>query len=93
VNARERSRVGEVSTKWAGATFAAGAAAAVLREILRSPAARRREVIMSTVETTTEIKPFHVEVPEEQLGELRCRIEATRLPSRSSSKIGRKACN
>ena len=48
---------------------------------------------MSTVETTTEIKPFHVEVPEEQLGELRCRIEATRLPSRSSSKIGRKACN
>jgi pimeloyl-ACP methyl ester carboxylesterase len=37
---------------------------------------------MSTVKTATEIKPFHVEVPEEQLEDLRRRIEATRLPSR-----------
>jgi pimeloyl-ACP methyl ester carboxylesterase len=37
---------------------------------------------MSTVKTATEIKPFHVEVPEEQLADLRRRIEATRLPSR-----------
>jgi len=37
---------------------------------------------MSKVETVTEIKPFHLEVPEEQLGDLRRRIEATRLPSR-----------
>jgi pimeloyl-ACP methyl ester carboxylesterase len=36
----------------------------------------------STVETATEIKPFQVEVPEEQLADLRRRIEATRLPSR-----------
>jgi pimeloyl-ACP methyl ester carboxylesterase len=37
---------------------------------------------MSTVETTTEIRPFHVEVPEEQLDDLRRRIEATRWPSK-----------
>jgi pimeloyl-ACP methyl ester carboxylesterase len=37
---------------------------------------------MSTVETATEIKPFQVEVPEEQLADLRRRIEATRLPSK-----------
>jgi pimeloyl-ACP methyl ester carboxylesterase len=37
---------------------------------------------MATVETTTEIKPFHVDVPEEQIDDLRRRIEATRLPSR-----------
>jgi pimeloyl-ACP methyl ester carboxylesterase len=36
----------------------------------------------STVETTTEIRPFHVDVPEEELAELRRRIAATRLPSR-----------
>jgi pimeloyl-ACP methyl ester carboxylesterase len=36
----------------------------------------------STVETATEIRPFHVEVPEEELAELRRRIQATRLPSR-----------
>jgi pimeloyl-ACP methyl ester carboxylesterase len=37
---------------------------------------------MSTVGTATEIKPFHVEVPEEQIDDLRRRIQATRLPSR-----------
>jgi hypothetical protein len=30
---------------------------------------------------TTNIRPFGIEVPEEQLAELRRRIEATRLPS------------
>jgi pimeloyl-ACP methyl ester carboxylesterase len=35
----------------------------------------------STVEGATEIKPFHVEIPEEQLDDLRQRIEATRWPS------------
>ena len=35
----------------------------------------------STVGTAPEIKPFQVEVPEEQLAELRRRIEATRWPS------------
>jgi pimeloyl-ACP methyl ester carboxylesterase len=36
----------------------------------------------STVETATEIQPFHCEIPEEQIDDLRRRIEATRLPSR-----------
>jgi pimeloyl-ACP methyl ester carboxylesterase len=38
------------------------------------------EVVMSTVETATEIHPFHVDIPEEQLDELRRRIAATRWP-------------
>jgi pimeloyl-ACP methyl ester carboxylesterase len=37
---------------------------------------------MSSTETATEIRPFHLEIPEEQLDDLRRRIEATRLPSR-----------
>src|SRR5256884_3040860 len=32
--------------------------------------------------TTTSISPFRIEVPEEQLGELRRRIAATRWPSK-----------
>jgi pimeloyl-ACP methyl ester carboxylesterase len=35
----------------------------------------------STVATATEIRPFHLEIPEEQLDDLRRRIEATRWPS------------
>jgi pimeloyl-ACP methyl ester carboxylesterase len=34
------------------------------------------------VETPTEIRPFTVDIPEEELTELRRRIEATRLPSK-----------
>src|SRR5215204_7773982 len=42
-----------------------------------------KEVVMSsTVETTTEIRPFHVEIPEEQIDALRRRIETTRWPSK-----------
>ena len=37
---------------------------------------------MSTVETTTEIRPFHLEIREEQLDDLRQRILATRWPSK-----------
>jgi pimeloyl-ACP methyl ester carboxylesterase len=37
---------------------------------------------MSTVETATEIRPFHIEIPDEELAELRRRIAATRLPSK-----------
>jgi pimeloyl-ACP methyl ester carboxylesterase len=38
---------------------------------------------MSTsVETATEIRPFHVEIPEEQIAELRRRIEAPRWPTK-----------
>ena len=36
----------------------------------------------STVQTGTEIRPFHVDIPEEKLAELRRRIGARRLPSR-----------
>ena len=36
----------------------------------------------STVDTANEIKPFHVEIPEEQIDDLRRRIAATRWPSR-----------
>jgi pimeloyl-ACP methyl ester carboxylesterase len=36
----------------------------------------------STVQTATEIKPFHVEIPEEELADLRRRIAATRSPTK-----------
>jgi pimeloyl-ACP methyl ester carboxylesterase len=36
----------------------------------------------STVETATEIRPFHLEIPEERLDDLRRRIEATRWPTK-----------
>jgi pimeloyl-ACP methyl ester carboxylesterase len=36
----------------------------------------------STVQTATEIKPFHVEIPNEQLSDLRRRIGATRSPTK-----------
>ena len=36
----------------------------------------------TTVQTATDIRPFHVDIPEEKLAELRRRIEATRLPSK-----------
>jgi pimeloyl-ACP methyl ester carboxylesterase len=37
---------------------------------------------MATTETATEIRPFNVEIPEEQIDDLRRRIAATRLPSK-----------
>jgi pimeloyl-ACP methyl ester carboxylesterase len=37
---------------------------------------------MSTVETTAEIQPFHFEIPQEQMDDLRRRIAATRWPSK-----------
>ena len=36
----------------------------------------------STIETATEIRPFHVEIPDEQIDDLRRRISATRWPSK-----------
>jgi pimeloyl-ACP methyl ester carboxylesterase len=36
----------------------------------------------TTVETATEIRPYHVEIPEKQIDELRRRIAATRWPSK-----------
>jgi len=38
----------------------------------------------STVEQASEIRPFHVEVPEEELADLRRRIAATRWPERET---------
>jgi pimeloyl-ACP methyl ester carboxylesterase len=38
--------------------------------------------VSTTVQTTTEIKPFHVEIPDEELAELRRRIAATRSPTK-----------
>jgi pimeloyl-ACP methyl ester carboxylesterase len=37
---------------------------------------------MAVIETATEIRPFHVEIPAEQIDELRRRIAATRWPSK-----------
>jgi pimeloyl-ACP methyl ester carboxylesterase len=39
-------------------------------------------VMSGTVETANEIRPFHVDIPEEDLAELRRRIAAVRWPSR-----------
>ena len=36
----------------------------------------------TTVETTTEIRPFHVEIPDERIADLRRRIAATRWPTK-----------
>jgi pimeloyl-ACP methyl ester carboxylesterase len=38
--------------------------------------------VSPTVETNIEIRPFHVDIPEDKLAELRRRIEATRWPSK-----------
>jgi pimeloyl-ACP methyl ester carboxylesterase len=42
------------------------------------------EVDMATIESATEIRPFQVDVPEEELDDLRRRIEATRWPERET---------
>jgi pimeloyl-ACP methyl ester carboxylesterase len=42
------------------------------------------EVDMATIESATEIRPFSVEVPEEDLVDLRGRIAATRWPERET---------
>ena len=38
----------------------------------------------STVETSIEIRPFHVDIPEEDLVDLRRRIAATRWPAKET---------
>src|ERR687897_3357436 len=49
---------------------------------MSSPAPSRTELVMtSAAETAIDIRPFQVEIPEEELAELRRRIEATRWPS------------
>jgi pimeloyl-ACP methyl ester carboxylesterase len=36
----------------------------------------------TTIETTTEIRPFHVDIPDEKIDDLRRRIKATRWPTK-----------
>jgi hypothetical protein len=36
----------------------------------------------STVETTAEIRPFQIEIPDDRIDDLRRRIEATRWPTK-----------
>ena len=50
---------------------------------MSSPPPSRTEIVMGTpAETAIDIRPFQVETPEEELAELRRRIEATRWPSK-----------
>jgi hypothetical protein len=35
-----------------------------------------------TVETATEIRPFHIDIPQEEIDELRRRVSTTRWPTR-----------
>jgi pimeloyl-ACP methyl ester carboxylesterase len=37
---------------------------------------------MAVIETATEIRPFHIDIPEEELAEMRRRVAATRWPSK-----------
>jgi hypothetical protein len=39
----------------------------------------------STVQSATEIRPFHVEIPKEELADLRRRLAATRWPERETA--------
>ena len=45
---------------------------------LRAAFRSLREIVMSSVETGTQIRPFHIEFTEEQIDDLRRRITATR---------------
>jgi pimeloyl-ACP methyl ester carboxylesterase len=41
-----------------------------------------KEVVMTTVESASELRPFRVEMPDEAIADLRRRVAATRRPSR-----------
>ena len=45
-----------------------------------------------TVESARDIRPFHVDVPQEELDDLRRRIGATNCPRKRPSRINPKAC-
>ena len=45
------------------------------------PLPKRRLLMGTAAETATDVRPFQVEIPDEELAELRRRIEATRWPS------------
>jgi pimeloyl-ACP methyl ester carboxylesterase len=46
---------------------------------------RDKEVVMSsTVETTAEVRPFHIDIPDDELADLRRRLAATRWPDKET---------
>src|SRR5262249_49798794 len=45
-------------------------------------AAQRERHVSATVDTTAEVRPFHLDVSQDEIDDLRRRIEATRWPSR-----------
>jgi pimeloyl-ACP methyl ester carboxylesterase len=50
---------------------------------MSSPPPAKTEIVMSSAtETAIDVRPFQVKIPEEELAELRRRIEATRWPSK-----------
>src|ERR671914_461146 len=61
-----------------GAWFAGKHATARLGSIVHS---RSGGFVGTATQAGTDVRPFQVEIPEEELAELRRRIEATRLPS------------
>jgi pimeloyl-ACP methyl ester carboxylesterase len=46
------------------------------------PTAHKEVIVSSSVQTSTEVKPFHFEVSDDELEDLRLRIGATRWPSK-----------
>ena len=50
--------------------------------VISPPASRSRSAVKPVTAEVIAIRPFQIEVPEEQLAELRRRIKATRWPSK-----------
>jgi hypothetical protein len=47
---------------------------------------------MATIETATQIRPFHVNIPEEALDDLRRRIRSTNWPEKETVEDQSRAC-
>jgi pimeloyl-ACP methyl ester carboxylesterase len=48
------------------------------------PTSKRTDVDMATIESATEIRPFRVDIPEDELTDLRRRVAATRWPEKET---------